>query len=251
MIRRKASHFPCFKYTRLAGPRLDNLFSIISQLNMTPHTLARAPTLALAALVLCAALPAGAQTAPAKKLAPAKVVKKTSPKVVAEPAPPAAAAPEQVDAAERVFYGTYDCEFKQSIDIVASPKYPSYVDVKHGKADYLMKPVLSSTGAIRLEDVRGDTLMVQIASKSMLLNVKTAQRIVDDCVSPKQRELIEAAKLAKSAAVTAAAASAAEAASAPVAASMPAANSAAEPAAAPAASATPAMTTIAPSAATR
>ena len=251
MIRRKASHFPCFKYTRLAGPRLDNLFSIISQLNMTPHTLARAPTLALAALVLCAALPAGAQTAPAKKLAPAKVVKKTAPKVVAEPAPPAAAAPEQVDAAERVFYGTYDCEFKQSIDIVASPKYPSYVDVKHGKADYLMKPVLSSTGAIRLEDVRGDTLMVQIASKSMLLNVKTAQRIVDDCVSPKQRELIEAAKLAKSAAVTAAAASAAEAASAPVAASMPAANSAAEPAAAPAASATPAMTTIAPSTATR
>ena len=36
-----------------------------------------------------------------------------------------------------------------------------------------MKPVLSSTGAIRLEDVRGETLMVQIASKSMLLNVKT------------------------------------------------------------------------------
>ena len=63
-----------------------------------------------------------------------------------------------------------------------------------------MKPVLSSTGAIRLEDVRGETLMVQIASKSMLLNVKTAQRIVDDCVSPKQRELIAEAKAAKAAA---------------------------------------------------
>ena len=46
-----------------------------------------------------------------------------------------------------------------------------------------MKPVLSSTGAIRLEDVHGETLMVQIASKSMLLNVKTARRIVDECVS--------------------------------------------------------------------
>ena len=257
MIRRKASHSSCFKYTRLAGARLDNLLSTISQLNMTHHTLARVPALALAALVLCAALPAGAQTAPAKKPAPAKVVKKTAPKVVAEPAPPAAAAPEQVDAAERVFYGTYDCEFKQSIDIVASPKYPSYVDVKHGKADYLMKPVLSSTGAIRLEDVRGDTLMVQIASKSMLLNVKTAQRIVDDCVSPKQRELIELARLAKSAAVTAAAASAAEAAAAPVAASAPAAASAPvassvpEAAAAPAASAVPTTTTVAPSAATK
>ena len=41
--------------------------------------------------------------------------------------------------------------------------------------------------------------MVQIASKSMLLNVKTARRIVDDCISPKQRELIEAAKAAKAA----------------------------------------------------
>jgi hypothetical protein len=80
---------------------------------------------------------------------------------------------------------------------VASPKYLSYVEVKHGKTDYLMKPVLSSTGAVRLEDVRGETLMVQIASKSMLLNVKTAHRVVDDCVSPKQRELMEAAKAAK------------------------------------------------------
>ena len=42
--------------------------------------------------------------------------------------------------------------------------------------------------------------MVQIASKSMLLNVKSAQRIVDDCVSPKQRELIAEAKAAKAAA---------------------------------------------------
>jgi len=174
---------------------------------MTTHTLARSIPLAVATLVLCGALPALAQTAPARKPTPAKVVKKAPAKAApAEPAPPAAATPEQVDAAERVFYGSYDCEFKQTIEIVASPKYPSYVDVKHGKAGYLMKPVLSSTGAIRLEDVRGETLMVQISSKSMLLNVKTAQRIVDDCVSPKQRELIEAARVAKAAAAAASAA---------------------------------------------
>jgi hypothetical protein len=34
----------------------------------------------------------------------------------------------------------------------------------------------------------------------MLLNVKTAQRIVDDCVSPKQREMMAEAKAAKAAA---------------------------------------------------
>ena len=52
---------------------------------------------------------------------------------------------------------------------------------------------------IRLEDVKGETLMVQIASKSMLLNTMTARRIVDECISPKHRELIEAAKAAKAA----------------------------------------------------
>ena len=203
----------CFKFSRLRGTGLDNRVSLTLLPNMITHLLARSSI--LAAFALCAALPVTAQTAPVKKPAPAKVAKKAPPKVAPEPAPPEAANAEQIDAAERVYYGVYDCEFKQIIDIVASQKYPSYVDVKHGKADYLMKPVLSSTGAIRLEDVRGETLMVQISSKSMLLNVKTAQRLVDECVSPKQRELIEAARVAKVAAVAAAAASAADAASAP------------------------------------
>ena len=104
-----------------------------------------------------------------------------------------------------VYYGVYDCEFQQTVNITQSPKHTSYVDVKAGKGLWLMKPVLSSTGAIRLEDVRGETLMVQISSKSMLLNVKSAQRIVDDCISPKQRELIAEAKAAKAAAEAAAA----------------------------------------------
>ena len=162
--------------------------------------MARTSALAVAAaLVLCGALPtamAQTTTAPAKKAAPAKGAKKPPVKVV-ELAPLAAATPEQIDAAGRVYYGVYDCEFKQTVDITQSTKFPAYVEVRHGKMDYLMKPVLSSTGAVRLEDVRGETLMVQIASKSMLLNVKTAHRVVDDCVSPKQRELIEAAKSAK------------------------------------------------------
>ena len=110
------------------------------------------------------------------------------------------AQPDQVKAAELVFYGPYECEFQQTVSITQSPKYSAYVDVKHGAKAWLMKPVLSSTGAIRLEDVRGETLMVQIASKSMLLNVKSAQRIVDDCVSLKQREMIAEAKATKAAA---------------------------------------------------
>ncbi len=113
---------------------------------------------------------------------------------------PADASAEQIEAADKVFYGAYDCEFNQKVDIEKNAKHAAYVDVKAGKSLWTMKPVLSSTGAIRLEDIKGETLMVQISSKSMLLNVKSAQRIVDDCVSPKQRELIAEAKAAKAAA---------------------------------------------------
>ncbi len=147
------------------------------------------------------ALPAVAQTTPpAVKPAAKAAVKSATPPAPKKPEmiiPDAY--PEQVKAAEMVYYGKYECEFNQTVDIEQSPKYSSYVTVKHGKGEWLMKPVLSSTGAIRLEDVRGETLMVQIASKSMLLNTMTARRIVDDCISPKQRELIEAAKAAKAA----------------------------------------------------
>ncbi len=119
------------------------------------------------------------------------------------------AQPEQVKAAELVYYGVYDCEFQQTVQITQSAKHSAYVDVRSNKSNWLMRPVLSSTGAIRLEDVRGETLMVQIAAKSMLLNVRSAQRIVDDCISPKQRELIAEAKEAKEAKAAKAAAEAA------------------------------------------
>jgi len=156
---------------------------------------------AVAALIACSFGAASAAAADATAKPAAKSGKPA--KAKAAPAPVFTvpdAQPEQVKAAELVFYGPYECEFKQTVNITQSPKYSSYVDVKHGAKAWLMKPVLSSTGAIRLEDVRGETLMVQIASKSMLLDVKSAHRIVDDCVSQKQRELIAAAKAAAEAA---------------------------------------------------
>ena len=112
------------------------------------------------------------------------------------------ATPDQERAAKLVHYGVYECELNQSVNILASTTYHFYVNVKHGKTTWLMKPVLSTTGAVRLEDVKGETLMVQIATKSMLLNVKTKQRIVDACISPRHRELLEAAKTSKPADAT-------------------------------------------------
>ncbi|MFM9917148.1 MAG: hypothetical protein ACKVOX_15165 [Rhizobacter sp.] len=107
--------------------------------------------------------------------------------------PPEPASDEQRSAAERVYYGEYQCEFKQTVYIKPSEQHPAYVDLRFAKSSYLMKPVLSSTGAIRLEDVKGQTLMVQIASKSMLLNVKAGNRLVDDCVGDGHRAEVLAA----------------------------------------------------------
>lgn len=143
---------------------------------------------------------------PAKPKSAAKAPAKKAPVFVL----PTASA-EQLEAAKLVYYGHYECELRQIVDIDEDTKDAGYVDVKHGKALYVMKPVLSSTGALRLEDVKGQTLMVQIANKSMLLDVKAGHRIVDDCVSPKQRELMAAAAKAKEAEAAASAASAAAA----------------------------------------
>jgi hypothetical protein len=52
---------------------------------------------------------------------------------------------------------------------------------------WLMKPVASDTGAVRLEDVKGQALLVQIPVKSMLMNVRTGQRILDGCQHAVQR----------------------------------------------------------------
>jgi len=157
---------------------------------------------AVVALIACSFAAASAGAADASTKPAGKPAAKSSSKGKAAPAPAFTvpdAQPEQVKAAELVYYGAYDCEFQKTVDIAQSAKYSGYVDVKHGAKVWLMRPVLSSTGAIRLEDVRGETLMVQIASKSMLLNVKAGKRLVDDCESPKQHEFVDQAKAAKAA----------------------------------------------------
>lgn len=137
-------------------------------------------TLAIAAALCLGATVAAAQTAPAKPAA----TKKAAP--AAAPLPAADA--EQLAAAERAHTGEYQCEFSQSIDVSMNPKANGYLDVKHNKQVWTMKPVVSSTGAVRLEDVKGQTLLLQIANKSMLMDTKAGRRVVDGCVHEKQKE---------------------------------------------------------------
>jgi len=136
--------------------------------------------------------------APAKEASVAKkpVVKSStaaSKKKAAAAVPPpepevmvAAADELQLAAAKEVLLGESGCEFNQKIQVDPSTVHPGYVDVSFNKKKYTMKPVMSPTGALRLEDVRSEALMIQIASKSMVMNQKTGQRLVDNCVHPHQ-----------------------------------------------------------------
>ncbi|RYE86318.1 MAG: hypothetical protein EOP19_07170 [Hyphomicrobiales bacterium] len=162
-----------------------------------------------AALILCAALPALAEVPakpvaqPAAKAAPKAAVKAA--KAVAAkkaltppPEPVLVEADEaQLAASERAYLGDYACEFKETVHIDKHPRNAGYINVAWKKQLITMKPVLSSTGALRLEDVSGRTLMIQIANKSMLLDTSIGQRLLDDCVHPEQIKLMEAARAAK------------------------------------------------------
>jgi anti-sigma factor RsiW len=93
------------------------------------------------------------------------------------------ASPEQMQAAQYAHMGDYACEFNQSVK-VANHSTEGYVSVSYKGQSWVMKPVLSSTGAVRLEDVGGRTLMLQIANKSMLMDQRAGQRLVDECIHP-------------------------------------------------------------------
>lgn len=93
---------------------------------------------------------------------------------------------EQLIAAGQTYYGAYDCEFKQTLSITKH-QIDGYVVVTFSSKAYTMKPVRSSTGAVRLEEVgNGPMLMVQIPTKSMLMDTVRGRRIVDACVSEVQ-----------------------------------------------------------------
>jgi len=159
----------------------------------------------LAVVSACAALLSAAQ---AQEVKPAPKAPQSAPKAQAKPAskpapkrpanvPPPTTAEQMADlphadeaqrqAATHVHYGKYVCDEKFEVFVERNPVFDGYVDVRYKKDVWVMKPVASNTGAIRLEDTRGRVLLVQIPFKSMLLNTQTGQRIVDSCQHDMQR----------------------------------------------------------------
>jgi hypothetical protein len=145
-------------------------------------------TLLLAAAVAATASAQTAATKPAPKPAAKPVAKAAKKPAAPVEQPPPEASDEQKANAALAHLGDYACEFDQTVFVDKSVKYEGYLDMKHKAQTWVMKPVLSSTGALRLEDVKGRMLMIQIANKSMVMDTQIGQRLVDGCMHEKQRE---------------------------------------------------------------
>lgn len=98
----------------------------------------------------------------------------------------AALTPDELAIARRVEVGLVQCELGASVNVVADLKMPGYFDVHGKKFRFRMVPVVTSTGAIRLEDVKAGAVWLQLANKSMLMSQKLGARLADACMSPAQ-----------------------------------------------------------------
>ncbi len=138
------------------------------------------------------ALHAGMASATTKaEAAPKPVAKNTKPvkkaKVVPVPAPLADLTEEQLANAERVLTGSQQCEFNQTLAVEGASEKAGYFHIHFKGKKYLLAPEPTTTGAVRLEDKKAGVVWLQIANKSMLMNAKIGQRMVDECIHPTQQ----------------------------------------------------------------
>lgn len=125
--------------------------------------------------------------------------KKTSAKAAAAPTaaptPLATADSEQLLAATLVYIGRYDCEYGQILTVSRHNGADGYIDVEVLQRKAVFKPVRSTTGAVRLEEVTtGALLVVQIPSKSILMDTKAGKRLIDGCQADEQKKFASMAK---------------------------------------------------------
>lgn len=98
----------------------------------------------------------------------------------------------QLAISNRVLTGTAQCEFNQTVSVTPVQNKPGHFEVVFNKAAYVMTPQETTTGAVRLEDKRSGVVWLQIPVKSMMMNQKIGQRMVDGCTLAEQRAAVAA-----------------------------------------------------------
>jgi hypothetical protein len=141
-------------------------------------------TLLLAVGAQAAGKPAKPASKPAAhKAAPAQ------PAVAQEPQ---ALSAEQLAIAERVHVGHIPCELSVNVDLQPHPTAAGHFVLDIARQRFVLSPVPTTTGAVRLEDAHAGAVWLQLANKSMLMNQKLGQRMADECMSPGQQQVAQA-----------------------------------------------------------
>ncbi|EOA03260.1 hypothetical protein HBH1_04256 [Herbaspirillum sp. BH-1] len=77
--------------------------------------------------------------------------------------------------------GAFSCEMGNKVEIRMDGRVTDGVTLVWKGSSYMMNPVSTSTGAVRLENKGEGLVWIQIPSKSMLLNSKIGQQLANDC----------------------------------------------------------------------
>ena len=97
--------------------------------------------------------------------------------------------------AQRVAVGKVPCELGAHVVITAHQSEPGKFVLEHGRQKFRMVPVMTSTGAIRLEDATNGAVWLQLANKSMLMDQKQGRRLADACMNAEQVLVAQAMEL--------------------------------------------------------
>ena len=103
--------------------------------------------------------------------------------------------PQRTALAEQVHTGRMVCELGNAVHVTPDTQNADHFHVQMNKHLFHMRPVVSATGAIRLEDAQAGAMWLQLSNKSMLMNSKLGQRMADECQSPEQMAVAQAMKL--------------------------------------------------------
>ena len=101
----------------------------------------------------------------------------------------------ELQVADKVYVGTKACDQGRSVSIQPVADAPGYFNLSMGGQRYLMRPVQTTTGAIRLEDTAQGAVWLQLPSKSMLMSQRSGRRLADDRANDIQRAAAEARRL--------------------------------------------------------
>ncbi len=142
--------------------------------------------LSLLTLPSWAQSPTTATKASQAKSKPAKAPSKSNALQAAPVGSDTPMGPDELAIAERVHKGQLPCELGATVRLEADASQPGYFYL-HGKGfRYRMHPVVTTTGAIRLEDRKAGAVWLQLANKSMLMDQNKGRRVADECANAEQ-----------------------------------------------------------------